>query len=154
MADTPILYADGFNDRKAHLATIEVDDSPESRDAEYPLRLAHGRVLQQPDRDVSVVRVDGRNTLVRTEVMELHEEDARELSIAAGDWVDAVSAKGRMGGVAQLTGQQRGLVSTTTLFGELITNIEASDAPDPMLKTPALPLLPVRLERLAQAVAD
>ena len=56
--------------------------------------------------------------------------------------------------MARLTGQQRGLVSTTTLFGELITNIEASDDPDPMLKTPALPLLPIRLERLAEAAAD
>ena len=154
MADTAILYADGFNDRKAHLAAIKVDEAPESRDANFPLLLAHGRVLHQPDREVSVVLVDGRNTLVRNEVMELHEDDAREHSIAEGDWVDAVSARGRMGGVATLTGGQRGLVSTTTLFGELITDLEASDAPDPMLKTAVLPLLPVRLEKLADAADD
>ena len=154
MADTSILYADGFNDRKAHLAAIKVDEAPQSRDADYPLQLAHGRVLHQPDREVSIVKVDGRNTLVRKEAMELHEDDARELSIAEGDWVDAVSARGRMGGVAKLTGGQRGLVSTTTLFGELITDLEASDAPDPMLKTPALPLLPVRLEKVAEAAGD
>ena len=86
--------------------------------------------------------------------MELHEDDARELSVAEGDWVDAVSARGRIGGVAKLTGPHRGLVSTTTLFGELITVLESSDAPDPMLRTPALPLVPVSLEKVADVAAD
>ena len=154
MTDTGILYAEVFNGRKAHLATLKVAEAPERNDGDYPFLLAHGRVLHQPEREVSVVNVNGRNTLVRKEIMELHEDDARELHVAEGDWVDAVSARGRIGGVARLTGPHRGLVSTTTLFGELITDLESSDAPDPMLRTPALPLVPVHLEKVADAAAD
>ena len=55
MTDTGILYAEGFNGRKAHLTTLKVAEAPERNDGDYPFLLAHGRVLHQPERDVSVV---------------------------------------------------------------------------------------------------
>ena len=153
MVDTPILFSDGFERGKVRLGAMKLTQAPERLDPEYPLLLAWGRVLHQPNRDMRIVKVDGRNSVVRDEIMELHPEDASHMGIAEGDWVEAVSSKGRMGGVARLTGPQQGLVSTTTLFGQLITELERSEAPDPMLKVPTLPLMPVRIEKMVGVAA-
>ena len=153
MVDTPILFADGFERGKVRLGAMKLAQAPERQDPDYPLLLAWGRVLHQPHRDMRIVKVDGRNTVVRDEIMELHPEDARELGVAESDWIEAMSPQGRIGGMARLSGPQRGLVSTTTLFGQLITELERSESPDPMLKVPPLPLLPVRIEKLAGVTA-
>jgi hypothetical protein len=58
-----------------------------------------------------------------------------------------------MQGIAQLTGTLRGMVSVTTLFGELMSEIAASDDPDPMLKVPNLPLVPARVAKVPALVA-
>ena len=150
MKDTPILYAATLGSRKAKLDGLSLSEVAAHRDGDYPFLLARGRVLHQPERDLKIVQVNGRNTVVREEIMELHEEDAHELGVAKGDWVEAVTPEGRVGGIAQLSGPQRGMISTTTLFAQLITALERSEAPDPMLKVPALPLLPARLEKVAR----
>ena len=47
-----------------------------------------------------------------------------------------------------MSSPQRGLVSVTTLFGQLITRLEASTEPDPMLNVPRLPLVPANVKKL------
>ena len=153
MADTPILYANGVESRRLKAGRVTLTEAPAHDDADYPFLLAMGRVLHQPEREMAVVKANGRNSTKRDEVVEMHEDDARGLGIAEGDWVEVVSTKRRVRGVATLSGLQRGLMSTTTLFGELITELEASEAADPMLKAPRLPLTPVHVERLSTDVA-
>jgi hypothetical protein len=46
------------------------------------------------------------------------------------------------------------LVSTTSLFGRLAAELDRSSEPDPMLKVPRLPLIPVRVEAVAEVAAD
>ena len=150
MSDTPVLYDGTFETRKAKLSGMSLSDAPAYDDPDYPFLLATGRVLHQPERELEIVKVNSRNTIVRNEIMEIHEEDAHELGVAEGDWVEAVSPKGRIGGVAQLSGPQRGLISTTMLFGQLITELERSEMPDPMMMAPGLPLMPARLEKVTE----
>ena len=154
MADTPVLYHGTLERRKARLTALSLRDTPSADDDEFPMRLAMGRVLHQPDREVEIVKVDGRNTVVRREVLEVHADDAAARGIADGDWIEAVCPAGRVGGVAKLSGPQPGLVSTTTLFGQLITELENSEEPDVMANVPGLSLLPARLERVAEVAAD
>ena len=71
-----------------------------------------------------------------------------------GEWIDVVSSAATLRGAARLIGPQRGLVSTTSLFGQMATELEQSDRPDPMLRVDGLPLVPVRVERLEEAAAD
>ena len=85
---------------------------------------------------MEILKVGGRNTIVRKEILEINQEDARELGVSEGDWVEALTPRGRIGGVARLSGPQRRLVSTTMLFGQLITDLESSEDSDPMLKVP------------------
>ena len=117
--------------------------------------LAHGRVLHQPEEEIEIIQIDGRNAIRREESLQIHPDDAADLGIEEGDWVVAVSLRGRVAGVADLSGPQRGLVSITTLFGDLITGLAQSQEPDPMLNVPTLPLVPVRLLRpVAEIAAD
>ncbi len=155
MADVAILYQKSQTARKLSLAPMSLSVVPDHEDEEYPFMLAHGRVLHQPDEDIEIIQINGKNAIQRDETIQLHPEDAADLGIAEGDWVEAVSSRGRAAGIAELTGPQRGLVSITTLFGDLITALVQSEDPDPMLNVPTLPLTPVQIVKLtAQAAAD
>jgi predicted molibdopterin-dependent oxidoreductase YjgC len=123
-------------------------------DSEYPFLLARGRVLHQPNIDAGVHLVDTRHSMDRETQIELHEEDARELGIAIGERVEVVHPRGALSGVARLNGPLKGVVSTTGLFGELILDLESSDLPDPMFRTPGLPMLPARVAKPAAVAAD
>ena len=155
MADDAILYEESQADVKLNLAPMSMSAVPDRQDDEYPYMLARGRVLHQPDEDIQIIQIDGKNVIQRDETIQLHPEDAADLGIAEGDWVEVISGRGRAAGIADLTGPQRGLVSITTLFGDLITALVRSEDPDPMLNVPTLPLTPARIVKLtAQAAAD
>ena len=156
MADTPILCQDSLETAPPSLAPIVLAPPPPARrNAEYPLTLARGRVLHQPEEDVEIIEIDGKNAIRRDETIQMHPEDAAELGIEQGDWIEAVSPVGGMAGVADLTGPQRGLASATTLFADLAAALSQSREPDPMMSVPTLPLLPVRITKPpAQIAAD
>ena len=154
MSDTPVLYSGGMEAHRARLTVMKLSEPPVHDNSEYPLLLARGRVLHQPGRDLEIETVDSRNRLKRDEIIELHAEDARELGVSEGEWVEVAHAQGRVRGIVRRSNPQRGLSSATTLFGELLTGLEASESPDPMLKVPGLPLTPARVERTIAAAAD
>ena len=117
---------------------------------EFPLLYAPGRVLAQPDEDVAVVQVNGQNALQRDEVVEMSVADAQAFGIADGDLLDVVTPLSRVRGRARVNGMMPGVVATTTLFGELATDMQASDAPDPALRVPGLDVMPARLEKASE----
>ena len=149
---TAILGADG--DTRPILSPVTIRTTAQRGDSEYPFLLARGRVLHLPNADAGV-RLEGeRYVMGREPEIELHEENARELGVADGDLVEVVHPNGALSGVARLSGPLRGVVSTTELFGELILDLESSDLPDPMLRTPGLPMLPARVSKPAATAAD
>ena len=153
MVDSSLLYAHGFETRKAKLAEMKPVEVPAHEDPDFPLMLASGRVLHQPDWEVDIVSIEGRNRVERDQVIEIHSQDAADLGVSEGDWIEVVTSDGRTSGIARLGGRQRGLISTTTLFGQLITELESSQSPDPMLKVPGLPLVSARIEKVSVAAA-
>ena len=149
MEGTPVLYADTLRVRKAVLGGVGLTEPPDRDDSSYPFLLAMGRVLHQPERQIDLQLVDGRNRALREEIVELHSEDARELRLSEDDRVEVVTSEGSTTqGVARLSGPHRGLVSVTTLFGQLITELEKSREPDPMMTVPGLPLVPASVRKL------
>ena len=154
MEDTPVLY-DGIGDgRKPRLSPMTVSEVPAHDDPDYPFLLAKGRLLHDADRTMEVVKPAKRNEVRRDEIIEIHEQDARAIGVVEGEWVEVVSSQGTLRGIVQLSGPYPGLISTTALFGQLVSELELSAAPDPMLKVPGLPLEPVRVERMERAAAD
>ena len=148
MVDTPVLYADTLEVRKAVLGGVRLPEAPGHDNLEFPFLLARGRVLHQPERELEIELVDGRNRAAREEIVELHADDAQELGVSNSDLVEVVTSAGSTQGVARLSSPQRGLVSVTTLFGQLITSLEASTEPDPMLNVSRLPLVPANVKKL------
>ena len=142
-------------ERRARLAAAEWRErprhgaaSPESQGGRFPLLLAQGRVLAQPDRDVQVTKNGGPNQVQREEEVALHPTDAARAGLTDGQAVRAVTTKG-----GALTGRVRvssealeGVASVTTLFGELAAALDASEHPDPMNHVPRLAVLPARVE--------
>ena len=155
MLDTPVLYENTLDTDRPKLAPMTLREAPVHQDEDFPMLLAHGRVLHQPEEEIEIIQIDGRNAIRREESLQIHPDDAADLGIEEGDWVVAVSLRGRVAGVADLSGPQRGLVSITTLFGDLITGLAQSQQPDPMLNVPTLPLIPIRLLKpVAEIAAD
>ena len=157
MADTPVLYAAGSTETKARFSPMKLAAPPEHADAEYPFTFARGRVLHDPEREMEIEKVDGRNAIERKETIEINKDDATDMGVSEGEWIEVVSPEGRIRGIARLSGPQRGLVSTTALFGQIITELEIDPVPDPVLRVPALPLLRARIEKVAsvsEMVAD
>ncbi len=154
MADTRVLYSDLGEASKAKLRPMELADVETETREDYPLVLAMGRVLHQADRAMEIGSANKRNTVDRDEVIQLHQEDAAALDVNEGEWVEVVADRRRLAGVVQLTSPHKGMVTTTQLFGQLATELDSSDDPDPMLKVEGLPLVHVRVEKLAEVAAD
>ena len=147
---TPALYADSFLRGKAYLRPVEYHPVDLATSEEFPLLLAPGRVLHQPEREMEVVQSEGLNMIRRTEHLSLHPEDARALGVSEGDEVEVVSLDGerRPFAVEVTEAGHQGMVSTTSLFGQLATELQASRDPLKMFKVPTLPLMAVRVERV------
>ncbi len=149
---TPMLLDRDQDETKLELVPLSSVKSNGSRNG---LVLAHGRVLSQPERPVGVVRHGQMNYLDRVEEVGIHREDARALSISRGDSVEITDENGSSlaSGVAALNSPQPGLVSVTTLFGEVASEMQDSENPDPSPRIPGLPLRSVRVVKASERVA-
>ena len=153
MVDTPILYTDSLQSRKVALWPMTFVEPPARIDADRPFLLARGRVLNQPERRLDIQADRGRNFIERDDIVEMHEEDAAALGIGEGDDVEVIYEGGALQARANLTGTQHGVLLVTTLFGQMITTIERSREPDPMLKIDGLPLIPASIVKMGVAAA-
>jgi predicted molibdopterin-dependent oxidoreductase YjgC len=142
------LYENGYRGAKAMLAEIPWVDKPTAA-KDFPLALAHGRVLMQAEREMEIENVDGLNRIRRDEDFVLHPSDATDLGAEDGDVLRAVSDSGHtFEGIARIADSvPAGMLSLTTLFGELATELQASDRPDAMNHIPRLSTQLVRVEK-------
>ena len=145
-ADAPDLFAGRFRHGKARLQPVAWHPRP-TPDAQFPLMLAHGRVLLEPGRKPNVVVEGKRNRVEREERFVLNPADAAAANLHEGDAAVAATADGaeQRGVVALSDAVPAGVVSLTTLFGELAVSVDASDRPDPMNHIPRLNAAPVRI---------
>ena len=143
---TPILYVDGFPERRARLLAPNFRAAESREDPEYPFLLVPGRVLLQSQRELEIV--NGRaNTIQREEIVEISSADAESLGIRDGDEVEVRTAAGLLQGRSTIRGDlQRGIVSSTALFGQLAVDLQASEEPDPMSRVPGLNIAPAAVK--------
>ncbi len=147
---TTTLYAGGFPQGKARLAPVPQPSVVMQTSSGFPLMFVPGRVLLLREQETAVERLGGMNRIRRDEQIELHPDDAAALGMDAGDAVEVVAAGGNVRGQVRLTpGQHKGVVSVTTLFGELATRLQASESPDPMAR---VEMLWVRSARIVKAI--
>ncbi|MEX2599040.1 MAG: molybdopterin-dependent oxidoreductase [Dehalococcoidia bacterium] len=142
-AGSPVLYAeDGY---KARLREVSWGGQRVSANSDFPLLLAHGRVLVQAERETSVITKGKLNHLQREEALVLNPADAKKLRLSEGQGAEVTSASGlkRQGTVVLSDTVPVGVISLTTLFGEHATAIEEAGRADPMNHLPHLKVEPV-----------
>lgn len=150
---TQYLYAQEDSSSFA-LNEMIILQPPSHDNEEFPYLLAMGRVLHDSGREMSVDKVDRYNVIKRDEIVEINREDASELGISDGQLVDIVSYSEKLRGIASLTSSLPGVISTTSLFGQLAIKLSHSKDPDPMSKIHGLPLIPVRVEKVTESVTE
>ena len=154
---TPILYEDGSfvpkdsGPGKARLVPPHWRKAGRPSDGAFPLLLVPGRVLLQSDREMEISK-DRNNGIVRDEQAELNPQDAAALGIEERDTVEVVTAGGRFPMRASIKeAVPSGVVASTSLFGQLAVDLQASDDPDPMTAVPHLNIIPARVEKAARS---
>ncbi len=143
-----ILFADGFGDGKPRLPIPEFRKAELAEDAAFPLLFTPGRVLLQSERKMKVLK-GLSNRIEREEIIELHRDDGQVMGLREGDLVEIQSnGTSLQGRVAFREGMQRGVVSSTQLFGQLMVELEASQSPDPMSQIAGLNVAAARLVKV------
>ncbi len=154
---TKTLYSSGFPAEKAEVETPQFRAAETPADPDYPAWLVPGRVLQQLGRELEVVK-GKRNQIVREELVELNSDDAASWQIQDGDEVEVstrnpisrnpISEESRLVGRARIEPSvPPGVISTTSLFGQLASEMEASEDMVPASRLPGLPIRPARIEK-------
>ncbi len=145
-----ILFANGFEGAKPRIPIPGYRKTELAEDAAFPLLFAPGRVLLQSEREMTVVK-GLSNRIEREEIIELHRDDGRILGLREGDLVKVqleTNGFNLQGRVAFKDGLQRGVVSSTQLFGQLMVEVEASQSPDPMSQIAGLNIAAARLVKV------
>ena len=148
---TPILYGGGFPEGRPRLAAPRFRGAAAPEDSEYPFLLVPGRVLLQSQREIEIA--NGRaNSIQREEIVEIGSEDAESLGIREGDLVEVRTSAGLLRGRSAIREDlQRGVVSSTALFGQLAVDLQASPEPNPMSRVPGLAITPAVVKPVAAA---
>jgi predicted molibdopterin-dependent oxidoreductase YjgC len=145
---TPILHVDRPA-RGGAAWFVPVSDRPpaEVPDAEYPLLLTTGRVLEHYHGGTMTRRVPGLHWLVPETIVELHPADAGRRGIVDGQPVRLRSRRGTITARARVTaGIVKGTVFAPFHFAEAAANLLTHAALDPVAKIPEYKVCAVAIE--------
>jgi formate dehydrogenase alpha subunit len=149
---TPFLFADDFPSGKGKFWEVEYGTKSEQPDAEYPYNLSTGRVLYH----WSGSTMTGRSRLedVYPEaVCEIHPNDARELGLETGDWVNVSSRRGTITLRVLVTGRSpERTVFVPFHFAEAAANLLTLDRIDARAKIPDYKNTAVKIEKTVPPV--
>mgnify|MGYP006155869709 CR=1 FL=1 len=132
--------------KKIKFAPVELKTPKDSINKNGEFILAEGRVLLQSGRIFELVENNKRNEISREELLEMHPIDAKSLNLKDGDLVELEGNTVKLKLKVHVNGIQKGLVSTTELFGSYAGRLDSSSDPDPVLKSKNLSLIPVTLK--------
>jgi formate dehydrogenase alpha subunit len=155
---TPLLYSDAA--QVVTVVPLNYDEIVQAVETE-PLTFAPGRVLSQPERDVTVRKPGEMNYIEREQQLQVHPDDAKEAGFQEGDMIQVKTDDGHVltRGRAVFESPQPGLVGNTALFGELATRMHELESADwsplmPGLSYSRVTLEAAPLEQKAGAAAD
>jgi formate dehydrogenase alpha subunit len=144
---TPFLFADSFPRGKGRFWSVEYGTDSEQPDEEYPFNLSTGRVLYHWHGST----MTGRSSLEEAfpeAICEMHPEDADELGIKTGDWVNVSSRRGTITLRVLVTGRSpRGTIFIPFHFAEAAANLLTLDRVDERAKIPDYKNTAVKVEK-------
>jgi predicted molibdopterin-dependent oxidoreductase YjgC len=147
---TPTLHIGKFSRGLALLTPIEYRPSAELPDAEYPLVLSTGRILEHFHTGSMSRRAAVLDRLVPGGHVELHPTDAAKHGIADGEQVAVATRRGRIETAALVTDRVApGSIFISFHFAEAAANVLTNDALDPVCKIPEYKVCAARIEKKA-----
>jgi formate dehydrogenase major subunit len=146
-AGTPILHQGTFTHGRGQFHPIEYRPPAEVADAQFPMVLTTGRMLEHYHTGTMTRRSAGLHGLVPGAFAEVNSADAARLGIADGDVVAVTSRRGSIT-LATRVGDRvdAGVVFIPFHFWEAAANILTNPACDPTSRIPELKVCAVRLE--------
>ncbi len=134
---TPILHIGQFTRGRGKFFPVAYEPPAEEADADYPLTLTTGRLLEHYHTGTMTRRSDGLNELVPTGFAEIHPTDARDAGVSDGATVTLATRRGTISVPAYVTPRVRqGTVFVPFHFWESPANRLTNTARDPMAKIP------------------
>ena len=147
---TCYLYCDNiFPCGKATFQPAHWKPAAEVPDEEYPFVLTTGRRLWHYHTGTQTRRSAGFSDLFSEELIEVNPADAARLNIKDGDYITAVSRRGKVRVKAWLTDRvMPGVCFMTFHFNEACANVLTNNAFDPVTGTAEYKACAIRLEKL------
>ena len=149
-SDGPVvLFEDGFPtpSGRARFVPCEWEAAPELPDAEYPLVLNTGRLLEHWHTGSMTRRAKVLDALEPEATVGIHPEDARSIGIHDGDRVRVTSPRGSITLKARITTREiQGGVFLPFHFREAAANLLTLDDLDPTGKIPGFKFCAVKVE--------
>jgi formate dehydrogenase major subunit len=145
-----VLFGDGFPtpSGKARFVPAEWEAAPELPDADYPLVLNTGRVLEHWHTGSMTRRSRALDAIEPEAFVGMHPQDAEPLGIRDGARVRVTSRRGSVVLCSRLTTREsRGSVFIPFHFREAAANLLTIDELDPDGKIPEFKFCAVRVER-------
>jgi len=132
---TSILYEESAHKFKLspiNLKDTSLVDSLSLLSKDRPYLYAPGRVLHDSSRKMVVEQFGKINKLKIDQVIEINPEDGQDIGVVEGDRVNLITDNGDIEGVVSLSGPHKGLVSITSIFGELMSDLSQNKEPGAM----------------------
>ena len=148
------FYHSVTKDDRALIWFHPYEPPPESPDADYPLWLCTGRVLEHWHTGSITMRIPQLQRAMPQAYVELHRADAAALGVADGEWVIVESRRGALELPVWIDGRgqpPRGSVFVPFFDESLPINQVTLDAHDPLSKQPDYKKCAVRIRRKAAA---
>lgn len=144
---TPYLFTEAFPRGRGKLTPLEYHPSVELPDKEYPLILSTGRVLYHWHGG-TMTRRSKLDDIYPEALVEIHPEDAENITVDSGDWVKVRSRRGEIEVKVLVTERSsKGMVFIPFHFVEAAANILTIDARDPRAKIPDYKVCAVAVEK-------
>lgn len=145
---TKYLHKDKFTRGKGKFFAVEFKEAVELPDEEYPLILTTGRVLYHFHTGTVTRRSKGLDEIYPEALVEINPEDAKELKIEDGEFVEVTSRRGKIKAKAKVTEKSvKGVVFMSFHFHEAAANLLTNAALDPIAKIPEYKVCAVKVKK-------
>jgi len=155
-ADTPILYEHEFElpGGKASFAALPYKPPGDAADEDFPLILVTGRRLEHYNAG-TMTRRTGNLTLMSSDSLEVHPDDAATLGLVEGETVTLRSRRGQIQLPVQITTRiEPGHVFTAFHFPEVRTNLLIGPSADVNTSCPEYKVVAVAIEPAGDRISE
>ncbi len=145
---TKYLHKDKFSRGKGKFSAVEFKEAAELPDEEYPFLFTTGRVLYHFHTGTVTRRSKGLNEIYPEALVEISPQDAQELKVEEGEFIEVASRRGKIRAKAKITKKSgKGVVFMSFHFHEAAANLLTNAALDPVAKIPEYKVCAVKVKK-------